>query len=46
LHPLVVADVCARRAGEAQDGGGETGGDDAGESKLLHVIPSFDYCFQ
>ena len=37
VHPLVMGDVSLRRSCQADDGGGETSGDHAGKTKLLHV---------
>jgi hypothetical protein len=39
LHPLVVTCVSLRGAGEAKNRGGETTGDDASKSELLHLMP-------
>jgi hypothetical protein len=36
MHPVVVANVGLRGAGEAKNRGGQATGDDAGKSEFLH----------
>jgi len=40
-HPIMVAYIGTGRSGEADQGGGETGGDGTGDSELPHFNPSF-----
>src|SRR5881628_3396478 len=37
VDPLVMIDVGARGCGQPEQGGGESGGDDAGNAELLHA---------
>lgn len=37
VDPLVMTDVGARGCGQPEEGGGESGGDDAGDAELLHA---------